>query len=90
MSVAMLTRSIFYILGTWSSLIMMVVVAMAMLVEGRPHQDVDRHPYSGGHQHDSRVDFEISPRCSEDRMVMVKTNIKLLSTGVFKRHLTTA
>ena len=70
MSVAMLTRSIFYILGTWSSSIMMVVVAMAMLVEGRPHQDVDRHPYSGGYQHDSRVDFEISSRCPGDRMVI--------------------
>ena len=90
MSVAMLTRSIFYILGTWSSSIMMVVVTMAMLVEGRPHQDVDCHPYSGGHQHDSRVDFEISSCCSEDKIVLVKTNNKLLSTGVFKGHLTTA
>ena len=70
MSVAMLTRIIFYILGTWSSSIMMVVVAMAMLVEGRPHQDVDRHPYSRGHQHDSRIDFEISSRCSVDKMVI--------------------
>lgn len=90
MSVAVLTRSIFYILGTWSSSIMMDVVAMAMLVEGRPHQDVDCHTYSGGHQHNSSIDFKISSRCSEDRMVMVKTNNKLLSTGVFKRHLTTA